>query len=415
MASPAARAVLAAALGLFSLASGYAGERPLFSAAAPAAGAASAPAAAKPGAPAAKPADGESSCLPLRRADLVQLISEQPLAGRPGRGGPHRGPDKGLDDGPAPGAKAGSGSEPARALAPGSRAGEFVAVSRGAPRWLAGFNLALAWENDDCKAFADFAAQMGYEATEVIDQPTGEHHYVLLEKAGRNNGLFVFRAPAERGRARPLTITAPHVGFDFRDGRGIRLYRDVKAVAYLQNTAERCSSEVCSGCTAFPSYACGGCTRQSDAAHSVDHLLFAVYAGLEAVRKDVRFEYHGAGAHAALPGCRGSAHLSQGATRMLTAQEDQGTAASRFWQALEPRLGPQCVCYHQRESGCQLPGTASVFGRLTNEEPTTPFDPCGQPTARISGRFVHFEWFQVAPEEVAAALAAAVPLPRGGS
>lgn len=325
-------------------------------------------------APAIAAPEGAGSCLPTRRADLVKLIAEQPLAD--GRG------DR-----------------------------QFVSVSRGAPRWLAGFNLALAWENDDCPAFANFAAQMGYKASEIIDEPTGEHHYVLLEQSGRHNGLLVLRAPAERAAARPLTITAPHVGSDFRDDRAIRLYQKVKAVAYLQNTAEACSSPVCSGCTAVPAYACGGCPRASDAAHSVDHLLFAVYAGLEAVRKDLRFEYHGT-ARPARPGCRGSAHLSQGSELILSAQKDDGTAPSRFWRALEQRLGPACVCYHQRERGCLLPGTASVFGRLTNEEPTTPFDPCGQPSPRLSGRFLHFEGPQVAVEDVAAALAAAVPLPR---
>lgn len=315
------------------------------------------------------------SCLPIRRADLVKLIAEQPLA-------------------------TGEGDS------------KFVAVSRGAPRWLAGFNLALAWENDDCPAFADFAAKMGYQASELIDEPTGEHHYVLLEKSGRHNGLLVLRAPAERAAARPLTITAPHLGSDFRDDRAIGLYRQVKAVAYLQNTAQPCSSPVCSGCTPVPAYACGGCPRASDAAHSVDHLLFAVYAGLEAVRKDLRFEYHGTAGSPAPPGCRSSAHLSQGSTLTLTAQKDDGTAPSRFWRALEQRLGPACVCYHQRERGCLLPGTASIFGRLTNEEPTTPFDPCGQPSPRLSGRFLHFEGPQVAVEDLAAALATAVPLPR---
>ena len=313
------------------------------------------------------------SCLPTRRADLVKLIAEQPLA-------------------------AGDGDS------------KFVAVSRGAPRWLAGFNLALAWENDDCPAFADFAAKMGYKAWEIIDEPTGEHHYVLLEKSGRHNGLIVLRAPAERAAARPLTITAPHLGADFRDDRAIRLYQKVKAVAYLQNTAQPCSSPVCSGCTAVPAYACGGCPRASDAAHSVDHLLFAVYAGLEAVRKDLRFEYHGTGKPAARPRCRSSAHLSQGSQLTLPAPKDDGTPPSRFWRALEQRLGPACVCYHQRERGCLLPGTASIFGRLTNEEPTTPFDPCGQPATRLSGRFLHFEGPEVSVDDIAAALAAAVPL-----
>lgn len=412
MASPASRAALAAVLGLAPLAIAPTAERPAAAASAgkppPAARASAAPAAPAP--TAKQQAAGAGSCLPLRRADLVQLIADQPLAQ-----GSYRGPNKDPNRGPAQKPIRSQIPPPAPDPNPAPNLklgdGQFVAVSRGAPRWLAGFNLALSWENDDCQAFANFAAQMGYEASEVIDEPTGEHHYVLTEKAGRHNGLFVFRAPAERARARPLTITAPHVGFDFHDARGIRLYRDVKAVAYLQNTAERCSSDACSGCTAFPSYACGGCPRQSDAAHSVDNLLFAVYAGLEAVRKDLRFEYHGAGPHAAVPGCRASAHMSQGSTRMLTAEQDSGTPVARFWQTLEQRIGPDCVCYHQRETGCRLPGTASVFGRLTNEEPTTPFDPCGQPSAKLSGRFLHFEWFQVPIEDIAAALAAAVPLP----
>jgi hypothetical protein len=332
------------------------------------------PVAAAPGSAAKAGPTQSASCLPQRRMDLVKLIAGQPLTARQGEE-------------------------------------KFVAVTRGSPRWMAGFNLALSWENDDCQAFADFATQMGYEALEVLDPPTGEHHYVLLEKAGRHNGVFVFRAPAERSRARPLTITAPHVGFDFVDDRGIRLYRDVKAVAYLQNTAHRCSANACSSCSPVSSYACGGCPRTSDAAHSVDHLLFAVYAGLEAVRKDLRFEYHGAGEHAELPGCHGSAHLSQGSTVALLPQQDDGGYPNRFWRALERRLGTKCICYHQRERGCLLSGSASVFGRLTNEEPTAPFDPCGQPSTRLSGRFLHFEWHQVPIEPVTAALSEAVPLP----
>jgi hypothetical protein len=58
-----------------------------------------------------------------------------------------------------------------------------------------------------------------------------------------------------------------------------------------------------------------------------------------------------------------------------------------------------------------LPGTGSVLGRLTNEEPSATFDPCGQPASRLSGRFLHFEWHQVPVEDVAAALSEAVPLP----
>ena len=319
-----------------------------------------------------------ASCLPQRRVDLVKLVAEQAVLAPPGD----------------------------------ANAAQFVAVSRGSPRWMAGFNLGVAWENDDCPGFAGFARQMGYEAVEVTDPPTGGHHFVLLPRVGRHNGLFVFRAPAERARARPLTISAPHVGADFSDDRAIRLYREVKAVAYLQNNAHPCSSPACSSCSAVPDYPCGGCPRASDAAHSVDNLLFAVYAGLEAVRKDLHFEYHGAGASAALPGCPAAAHLSQGSTVALSPKQDDGSYPSRFWRSLERRLGPQCVCYHQRESGCKLPGSTSVLGRMTNEEPTATFDPCGQPATRLSGRLLHFEWHQVAVTDVIAALTEAVPLPR---
>lgn len=319
-------------------------------------------------------APAAASCLPQRRVDLVKLIAEQ-------------------------------------AVIPQGGAAKFVAVSRGSPRWMAAFNLGVSWENDDCPAFAGFAQQLGYEALEVTDVPTGEHHFVLLEKAGRHNGLFVFRAPSERAKARQLTISAPHVGSDFQDDRAIRLYREVKAVAYLQNTAHRCSSAACSSCSADAGYVCGGCPRVSDVAHSADNLLFAVYAGLEAVRKDLHFEYHGAGPPAAITGCRASAHLSQGATVTLAPKQDDGSYPSRFWRSLEKRLGAQCVCYHQRESGCQLPGTTSILGRLSNEEPTATFDPCGQPASKLSGRYLHFEWHQLPVTDVIASLTEAVPLP----
>ena len=83
----------------------------------------------------------------------------------------------------------------------------------------------------------------------------------------------------------------------------------------------------------------------------------------------------------------------------------------RLWRALGARLGERCVCYHQRDSACRLPGTSSVFGRLTNEEPAGPFDPCGQPSTHLSRRYAHLDGHDVPVEALAAALQEAVPLP----
>lgn len=314
-----------------------------------------------------------SSCLPQRSTDLVAYLRSQPFAGRDG--------------------------------------GPLVPVTRGSSRWMAAYNAALAWASADCPSFATFADQMGYQAEEITDTVTATHHWVLTERASRWNGLFVLRAPSEVAQARPLTVTAPHLGFDFSDDRAIVLYRELGALGLLQNTAHRCNLATCSGCTSLAGYACGGCSRASDLAHSVDQLMFGLYSGLEAMHKVVRFEYHGTAAKPSLPGCRGTVNLSQGSQDRLAPEVDDPTPASRMWRALERSLGPSCVCYHQREPGCLLPGTASVFGRLTNEEPTTLFDPCKTTAARVSGRFIHFEWQQVSVETVIAALSEAVPLP----
>lgn len=143
--------------------------------------------------------------------------------------------------------------------------------------------------------------------------------------------------------------------------------------------------------------------------------MMAVYSSLEAVRKDLRFEYHAVTEPSREPkleieGCPATVYLGQGSRQPLLPVEDDGTYPSRLWHTLQARLGERCVCYHQRQTGCLLPGTGSVFGRLTNEEPGRPFDPCGQPSTRLSRRYVHFE--SSAPvADVAAALREAVPKP----
>lgn len=328
-------------------------------------------------------------CLPVETADLAELIARQPFA---------------------PAADERKEGDP-----------RLVPVTRGSPRWMSAFNAALAWVNDDCPAFAEFAKQMGYRAREIVDQPTGQRHWLLSEEAERHNGLFVFRAPAERDRGRPLTITAPHQRADFLDLRAVHLYRKTEAAALLLNTAHPCSLESRSGCSEDKDepLVCGGPARTSDLAHSVDHLMLAVYAGLEVTRKDQRFEYHASGPtptqsvqkNVQISGCPATAHLSQGSKQRLLAVEDEGAWPSRLWRGLEARLGDRCVCYHQREAGCLLPGATSIFGRLTNEETSRPFDPCGQPSERLSRRFAHLDGVDVPLEAVAAAIQEALPLP----
>lgn len=297
---------------------------------------------------------------------------------------------------------------PPRPLAQGGP--KLVPISRGTPRFMAAFNAALSWVNADCLAFRDFAFQMGYEATELVDSATGDHHWLLTELAGRHNGVFALRAPRhleEPRGARPLVVLAPHAGADFRDDRAVRLYRELKAVALLQNSADPCSLTACAGCNGAQSDACGGCARESDVAHSVDQLFLAVFIGIEATRKDLHLELHGGEAQLR-PGCpQGVLQLSQGPGERLTAAADEGTFPSRLWHGTASRLGAQCVCYAQRQDGCSA--TESVLGRLSNESPSKPFDPCGIAATRRSGRYVSLAGQgPIAP--VIAALAEAVPL-----
>lgn len=328
----------------------------------------------------------EKVCLPQRSGELAALLSTQPMAKRGG-------------------------------------ATKMVTVTRGSPRWMAAFNAILAWENDDCEAFSAFIEKMGYSAIELREPSTGHKSWVVLEEGPldaprRYNGLFVLRAPSELARARRLVISAPLAGSKVGEGaQAAALYEKLNAAALLVSTAERCSLQTCSGCGAVPGYSCGGCTRASDAAHSVDNLLFALFAALEATRT-----HNGARPYlhfeltrrltppAAVPGCAGLASLSAG--HLAPAPPSQGAESSypvRFWQALEKRLGEKCVCYHQRERGCSLEEKQSVLGRLVNQESGGPFDPCTQEATRLSSRHLHLEWHNLPVETVVSALAEAVP------
>jgi hypothetical protein len=211
-------------------------------------------------------------------------------------------------------------------------------------------------------------------------------------------------------------------------GAAAALYRKLDAAALLVSTAERCSLDACAGCATPPGYVCGGCSRASDAAHSVDNLLFALFAALEATRTHngarpyLHFELaHKIAAPSPLPapsqvGCSGQAAMSDGppaaavaATTDVVAAAETGSYPARFYAALRKRLGPKCVCYHQRERRCPLEETQTVLGRLVNQESPGPFDPCTQEATRRSGRHVHFEWHNLPIETVASALAEAVP------
>ena len=314
-------------------------------------------------------------CLPREEGDLTQRVMAEPFAGR---------------NGPA----------------------QMTVVPRGSAVWEAGRSAALAWARGDCPAFLGAAQQMGYRAVSLRDSATGQRHWLLTDAGGaqgRYNGVFAFRHPAERDAARPLVIDAPHRGYDWNDDRAVRAYRQTDAVAFLQNTAHRCNLADCSGCSAVQSYPCG-CERESDVVHSTNHLYYAVYDGLESARDDLHLEYHGAAASANAAGCVGTAHVSQASSQKLSAAQDDGTYPNRFWQALQRRLGDTCVCYHQRETGCQLNGFASTCGRRTNQEAGAAVDTCTTGPAGLARRFVHFEAYNVSPDDVIAALQEAIPV-----
>jgi hypothetical protein len=294
-----------------------------------------------------------------------------------------------------------------------SGAARMAVVASTSDLWRAGRRAAMAWAADDCAGFADAARAMGYDAVELVDTVRGGRHWVLREPSGsRFNGVFVFAAPAERARARALVIDSPHRGFDFNDDRAVVAYRETRAVAFLQNTAHRCNLDVCSGCSTISNYACGGCVVESDVAHSSNQLYYAVYDGLEAARDDLHFEYHGASAANNAAGCSGTVHLSQASSRDLTPAIDDGTYPNRLWRALESSLGAACVCYHQRETGCQLNGAGSTEGRRTNQEATGAIvDVCTTAPPGLAARFAHFEAYNIPVARVIAALNEAVPAP----
>jgi hypothetical protein len=345
--------------------------------------------AATPTAPPSSAGDGGSDeprldCLQQVSGDLVSIIGAVPYAGERDLAGP----------GPA----------------------AMVPITRGSPRWMSGFNAVLAWENDDCPAFAAFAEHMGYDAYELFDRRGGGRHWVLSDRTGRKNGLFVLRAPAERDRARALIISAPHRGLGLGLNAAAELYVATSAVALLQNTASPCNLQSCGGCMMSENSPCGGCTRASDAAASVDNLQFALFAALVATRRDLRLEYGGQPTSVAQPPtCRAFARLSQGP---LTARAATPTPLpDGVARALQARLGAACMCYGVDGGGpaCGKVAQDSLYARLANQEPLIPFDPCGQPATQLSGRYLHVESRGLPVATLAAAIKEALPLPSAPS
>lgn len=339
-----------------------------------------------PAHPTSSQAAASASCLPQRHVDLVEYLRQQPFAARDG--------------------------------------GPFVSVSRGSPRWMAAYNAALSWQLGDCGSFALFADQMGYQAEEVIDTVTGSHHFVLSERASRYNGLFVLRAPSELPQARPLTLTVPHRGLDLTDDRALLLYRELGALGLLQNTAHPCNLATCSGCSTTGGGACGGCRRASDEASSVDHLMFALLSGMDAMNKAVRVELHGTPSDTTPPGCPSWIHLSSGSTRksdsppsppahrLSLAPVNEALPAARLWRALERTLQPRCVCFRPYETDCSGPDVDSVFARLINHPASADaFDACSTAVTAESGRFLRIDTAKLPLEPLIAGLSEAVPLP----
>lgn len=315
-----------------------------------------------------------ASCLPELHVDLVAYLHSKPFAARDG--------------------------------------GPFVSVTRGSPRWMAAYHAALSWQLGDCQSLALFADQMGYQAEEVVDTVTGSRHVVLSERASRYNGLFVLRAPSELAQARPLTLTVPHRGLDLQDDRAFILYRELGALGLLQNTAHPCNLATCSGCNAAQSGTCGGCRRASDEASSVDHLMFALLSGMDAMHKAVRVELHGVPSDSTPPGCPSWLHLSSGMERKTDRTLDEALPASRLWRALERTIQPRCVCYRPYETDCAGPDADSVFARLVNHPASVDsFDACSMPVNDVSGRFLRIDTAKLPLEPLIAGLSEAVPLP----
>ena len=323
--------------------------------------------------PDAGAAEGRLDCLPQRTMDLGQLLRAQRFAGQ-------RDTDGGV--------------------------GSMTPITRGSPRWMSGFNAVLAWQNDDCPAFAAFAEHMGYDAVEVRDARSGSRHFVLTEKARRFNGLFVLRAPSERDSARPFLITATHRSAPTDIDSLVQLYLGSNAVALLVNSAHPCSLKACGGCIMGNSETCGGCTRASDAAASSDNLQFGLFSALVAIRRDFRIEYDSLGTP--LPnGCRSLTRLGQGPALPANATQAEPVVADALWRGLQARAGAACVCFDEREPGCAGSSTRAdtIYGRLANEEPLRPFDPCGQAATQRSGRYLHIATRGLPGSVLAAALA----------
>ncbi|MDX2050844.1 MAG: hypothetical protein SFV15_00545 [Polyangiaceae bacterium] len=300
--------------------------------------------------------------------------------------------------------------------APYSKAGTTMQIwETQSSKWQAARSAALAWAKGDCSLFRASAVTMGYEAILLTDPKDLRSYWVLRDISSQFQGVFAFREPKEAATTRPLVIDSPHFGFDFQDDRAIRLFRDTGAVAFLQNSADRCSLPSCSGCSLVQNYSCEGeCMRDSDVVHSVRNGYFAIYDGLEAARDDWHFEYHGASVSNNIRGCTGAAHISQASNVQLPAEEDDHTYPNRFWTALKKRVGDACACYHQRQEGCKLSGLTSTAGRRTNHDGKLLAEAelaCTVMPSSLSKRFIHFEAYNVDPLHVTSALLEAVPLP----
>ena len=154
---------------------------------------------------------------------------------------------------------------------------------------------------------------MGYKAEEITDTVTQTRHWVLTERASRWNGFFVLRAPSEVAKARPLTITAPHLGYDFGDDRALILYRELGALGFCKTPRTAATwrpARAVPHLQAMPARAARA-LRSRALGRPPD--VCAVFRP-EAMHKVVRFEYHGAAEHQSSPDCSSTVNLSQGTT-----------------------------------------------------------------------------------------------------
>lgn len=238
------------------------------------------------------------------------------------------------------------------------------------------------WANADSLADA-----VGYEVVAFRDSGNGgETYYGLIPQAdnGEGRGFYFLRPRA--GVLRRLVIQAPHAVEDERTGvLGSEIFRASGARALMLTGADRCASDVVSGCTG--STDCGD-HRVADGAHSVNAFfhIFHEEAGAEHADTHV-LQLHGFLADGSDP----EFSVSDG---KRTDNASNSYLPNAFYVDLQARMqaanpgltrnGASCNAVGHGDFQC---GTDSVQGREFNGSA----DACEDDATSANGRFMHLE------------------------